>query len=540
MAYSLKYSYNSSSQSYSVSGYSNITTSDKVVIPSTYNNGTNGEHPVTSIGDSAFKNCSSLTSVTIGNSVTSIGSLAFISCSSLTSITIPNSVTSIGNYAFRSCSSLTSVTIPNSVTSIGSDAFRSCSSLTSVTIPNSVTSIGSDAFAGCSSLTSVTIPNSVMSIGNSVFDGCSSLTSITIPNSVTSIGNYAFRGCSSLTSITIPNYVTSIGSEAFRYCRSLTSVTIPNSVTSIGDGAFSGCSSLEEITIPFVGAIAGKTASDTYQYPFGYIFGTSNYPGGTAVEQYYCGSSTSSTTYDTYYIPSSLRKVTVTGGNILYGAFSNCSSLTSVTIPNSVTSIGSDAFKGCSSLTSVTIPNSVTSIGTSAFSNCSSLTSVTIPDGVTSIGDGAFSGCTELTQLILFRSTPPDLGSGAIPNNVQSIYVQQSSKKAYKAAMNWATFASKIVSDNIYLSFVRFNQKNKEYISKKVDEKVDGLSTATNLENSVGDVLVQTTDSNHSFKVMTDGRAKVQSGPTENDDIVRLLEVAPILSDYVDDTLLGG
>ena len=205
-------------------------------------------YDVTKIGD-AFKDCSSLTSITIPNSVTSIGYAAFCRCSSLTSITIPNSVTSIGSGAFADCSSLTSITIPNSVTSIGQSAFKECSSLTSITIPNSVTSIGDYAFWHCFSLTSVTIPNSVTSIGKSAFNDCSSLTSITIPNSVTSIGDEAFKGCNALTSITIPNSVTSIGSYAFYYCSSLTSVKIPNSVTSIGHYAFAYCSSLTSITI---------------------------------------------------------------------------------------------------------------------------------------------------------------------------------------------------------------------------------------------------------------------------------------------------
>ena len=176
--------------------------------------------------------------------VTSIGDQAFENCSSLTSVTIPNSVTFIGNFAFSGCSSLTSLNIPNSVTSIANLAFSYCSSLTSVTIPNSVTYIGNQAFRGCSSLTSLTIPNSVTHIGYSAFYGCSSLTSLTIPNSVTSIEHYTFYGCSCLTSVTIPNSVTSIGQNAFYGCSSLTSVTIPNSVTSIGEGAFNGCSSL--------------------------------------------------------------------------------------------------------------------------------------------------------------------------------------------------------------------------------------------------------------------------------------------------------
>ena len=254
-----------------------------------------------------------------------------------------------------------------------------------------------------------------------------------------------------VTEIVIPDYVTSIGAYAFKDCSKLTSIELPDGVTSIGGSAFSGCSSLEEITIPFVGGIK-KTASDTYQYPFGYIFGTSSYEGGTATEQYYYGSSTSSTTSSTYYIPTSLKKVTVTGGDILYGAFYNCSKLTSITIPDGVTSIGNfvfencinlqytikdglkylgnpnnpylylahtettdittavienackfianSAFSSCSSLTSVTIPDGVTSIGESAFKDCSKLTSIEIPDGVTSIGDYAFNNCESLQYTI--------------------------------------------------------------------------------------------------------------------------------------------
>ena len=240
---------------------------------------------VTSIGESAFENCRSLTSVTIPNSVTSIGWSAFFYCKSLTSVTIPDSVTSVGAYAFLGCTSLTSVTIPNSVTSIGGCAFDECWSLTSVTIPDSVTSIGDSAFASCTSLTSVTIPDSVTSIGGGAFAWCTSLTGIwvtegnshyssdasgvlfskdkttlvqypgafaayAIPDSVTSIGAGAFGGCTSLTSVTIPDSVTSIGQHAFNGCRSLTSVTIPDGVTSIGAYAFSECSSLTSVTIP--------------------------------------------------------------------------------------------------------------------------------------------------------------------------------------------------------------------------------------------------------------------------------------------------
>ena len=145
---------------------------------------------VTIIGDYAFWFCTSLTSVTIGDSVTTIGEGAFYNCYSLTSVTIPNSVTEIGYYAFAECSSFISVTIPDSVTEIGNYAFAWCSSLTSVTIPDSVTTIGKWAFDDCSSLESITIPDSVTTIGYAAFSSCSSLTSVYCKPTTPPAGGY--------------------------------------------------------------------------------------------------------------------------------------------------------------------------------------------------------------------------------------------------------------------------------------------------------------------------------------------------------------
>ena len=375
---------------------------------------------VTSIGNCAFRYCTSLKSITIPNSVMEIGSSAFSGCSSLTSITILNSVTEIGVYAFKGCTSLTSITIPNSVTNIGDSTFWGCSSLTAIyvavdnknytsvngvlfnkdktalicypagktdksyNITNSVTSIGDYAFNGCSSLTSVTIPNSVTEIGGSAFVGCASLKSITMPNSVTSIGDMAFYKCSSLTSITIPDSVTSIGSSAFSDCSKLRSITIPNSVTSIGAWAFNGCTGLTAINVAM--------ENQNYVSPDGVLYNKDK----TTIICYPAGKKGNN-----YKIPDGVTEI----GSI---AFSRCSSLTSVTIPNSVTSIGSGAFNGCTSLTRVTIPNSVTKIGWNAFSGCTSLTSITIPNSVKSIDWYAFRGCTRLKSI-------------TIPNSVTSI-----------------------------------------------------------------------------------------------------------------------
>ncbi len=246
---------------------------------------------VTTIGDRAFYECTSLESITIPNSVTSIGDWAFSGCTNLTSITIPNSVTYL-DYAFYYCTSLKSITVEKDNTEYSSqdgilynknktELLKVPQAITKVTIPDSVTSIGEEAFWNCKNLTSLTIPDSVTSIDDWTFEDCTSLKSvtveegnteyssqdgilynknktelikvpqtksnITIPDTVTSIGMYAFYGCKNFTSITIPDSVNSIVGGAFWDCASLTSVIIPNSVNSIEDLVFFNCKSLKDI-----------------------------------------------------------------------------------------------------------------------------------------------------------------------------------------------------------------------------------------------------------------------------------------------------
>ena len=157
------------------------------------------------------------------------------------SYVIPSSVTSIGDSAFSCCRSLSEIVIPSSVTSIGDGAFYGCNSLSEIVIPSSVTSIGDGAFYGCNSLSEIVIPSSVTSIGDSAFSSCDSLSEIVIPSSVTSICDSAFSYCNSLSEIVIPSSVTSIGDSAFSRCDSLSEIVIPSSVTSIGKGAFYNC-----------------------------------------------------------------------------------------------------------------------------------------------------------------------------------------------------------------------------------------------------------------------------------------------------------
>ena len=182
--------------------------------------------------------------------------VSYGSYKSMTEINIPASitadgvsykVTSLGDSCFKGCTSLTSVKIPASVTALGDSCFNDCTSLESITIPASVTKLGWCCFKGCTGLTSITIPNSVTELPSVCFYGCTSLTSITIPNSVTELGNSCFYGCTSLASVNIPSSVTSLGGRCFENCASLTSITIPNSVTELGKACFGGCTSLTRV-----------------------------------------------------------------------------------------------------------------------------------------------------------------------------------------------------------------------------------------------------------------------------------------------------
>ena len=477
----------------SVVGYDGTETD--VRIAKTY-----GGVPVTSIGECAFMDCSSLTSVEIPDSITSINEGAFGYCSSLTSVEIPGGVTSIGPGAFAGCSNLTNITvsksntayqsidgnlyskagetliqyamgktatsvaIPDGVISIGGGAFALDTNITSVEIPDSVTSIGYAAFSGCSSLTEIVIPDSVRSIGTYAFDNCYSLTSVEIGDSVTSIGDYAFYSCYILTSVKIPDSVTSIGESAFSRCDSLTSVEIGDGVTSIGDYAFYYCRSLTSVYITDIAAWCN-------------ISGLSN------LMRYGSGSK------KLYLNNEPITELVIPDGVTSIGnyTFYNCSSLASVVIPDSVTSIGEDAFEDCSSLTGVyitdiaawcnisfgnsyanplwyaknlylnnqpvtelLIPDGVTSIGASAFAGCDSLTSVVIPDSVTSIGSSAFYECSSLTSVVIPDSVT-SIGDYAFLgcSSLTSVYITDI---AAWCKISFVNSANPLNSSNLYLN----------------------------------------------------------------------------------------
>jgi hypothetical protein len=452
----LAYTLSANKTSYAVTGIGTCTDT-AIKVPKTYNDGYSGTLPVTSIGDKAFYNCDSLTSVEIPDSITSIGTSAFADCDSLqynikgnlkylgnaknkylylaettsTDITlaiINSNCKFISDYAFYNCASLTGIEIPNSVTSIGESAFRDCSSLTSIVIPNGVTSIGQYAFLGCSKLTSVEIGNGVTSIGSHAFADCDSLTSIEIGDGVTSIGSHAFSDCTSLTSLVIPNGVTSIGEGAFYGCTGLTNLEIPDSIASVARVAFGYCTSLrynEKDGLKYLGNKYNKylILKDTISEEMTTV----------AIDEHckiiYNSGLADNKSLTSITIPSSvvnigemafasclhLARVDYTGTidqwaqiefdgraanplNYTKNLYINNELVTQANI-TTATKINDYAFLGCGNLTSVLIGDGVTSIGKYAFESCNSLTSVTIGNSVKSVGLNAFDGCRSLARV---------------------------------------------------------------------------------------------------------------------------------------------
>ncbi len=410
----LEYTLNHDKTGYVVTGIGNVTATN-IVIPNTHL-----DLPVVSIGDNAFSKCAELISVTIPYSVTSIGSNAFSGCTSLTSINIPDGVTHLPGSAFTNCNgiiqeenqvyyvdkwvidcdiSATDVKLRSNTVGIAYNAFNNCTQLKTIVLPDSVKTISNYAFDHCLKLQSITIPPSVVRIGANAFIDCASLnkvyiTDITawlniefanylsyprcnlylngkpiqelvIPNGIAKIGDYAFTHCSQLTTVSIPDSVVSIGMYAFAYCPKLTHISIPNSVTSIDSAAFYDCPAL------------------TYT-----IYDNAKYLGNSQNPYLYLMSANSTSIVSCNIHPKT---------KVIYSsAFSDCTALTGITIPDSVTTIGAYAFSGCTNLTDITIPGSVTNLDTGSFSGCTDLISITIPNSMTSIGSDAFADCTNL------------------------------------------------------------------------------------------------------------------------------------------------
>lgn len=428
-----------------------------------------GTNPyLTTIPQCAFANCTSLATISIPSNVTTIKSGAFQNCSAATSLDL-GSVTTIENYAFDGCSGLPAINIPNTVTSLGDrNAFSGCSAATSLSLGTGITAIPPGTFYGCSSLGSLTIPANVTSIvgatdASGAFENCTSLTALTIPNTITGIGYAAFRGCTGLASVFFGTGLTTISSEAFNGCTSLAEVTTGTGVTTIGYRAFNGCTSLASVTISAgvtdIGsnAFRGCTSLATVNYN---ATNCTNTPSGTGESfniWYGCynlrtlnvGENVTSLPQNIFY-NAEITAVNFLGDNpqlttIGNGALTS-TNITSIDIPNGVTSIGSDAFHYCYNLTSVTIPDNVTTIGSSAFEYCTAMKKIVIGSGVTTMGEKAFISCAP-DEIWLKTSTPPTIQANTFLSSSKTltstpVLVPKGSKTTYEAATNWSNFTN--------------------------------------------------------------------------------------------------
>lgn len=442
----LTYTLNAADHTATVANYDNSTPDGVIDIPDTVTSG-GQTYTVTAIGEYAIipsRKITNVSSVFIPATVTSIGRFAFRCCKFLATVTFAegSQLKSIGVSAFSGTNPahprFKEIQIPNSVETIGTNAFQNCQDLESITLPASLKTIESSAFSYCLNLSEIRLPTSLKAIQSYVFDGCSSLETVFYDGSLAQWSRIntsnGFLGYSSPSlvmgdytaqfipvkdendpdpppkTVTITKYtgtestvilpstinswpVTKIGEDAFQDNTTITSVTIPANVTEIGSNAFAGCTNLTSVNYggdwsnltiqsgnPAV-EDAAKDAANEQLFDFEFT------PDNTAVivNNYKCKGTAADVT-----IPSRYKGKPVTAIN--NAAFPN-SAVTSVTIPDSITSIPDAAFVNCSKLTNISIPNSVTYIGFSAFSSCTSLKSITLPSSLSTIGNSAFAGC---------------------------------------------------------------------------------------------------------------------------------------------------
>ena len=297
--------------------------------------------------------------------ITLIGDRAFRDCSSIISISIPEGVVSIGSWAFMNCCNLKSITLPKSLKEIGTMAFKNCHSLECVEGLCGGVSIMSQAFWGCESLAD---SKGYVNIGGILHQYFGSAQEVVIPDNYHHIGANAFQGCETIKSIRVPESVLTIGPGAFDSCKNLEEVNLPNTLSEISVSVFSDCPNLRTIKLP-------STIKQISKWCF------------------YKSGITSIT------IPEGVQTV---GAN----AFYRCENLIEILLPNGLTSIGDDAFWGCTSLSRVDIPDSVSCIGWSSFKECSSLQHVTLPQSLEKIGEDVFEGCDALSEITVSQYLP--------------------------------------------------------------------------------------------------------------------------------------
>ena len=374
---------------------------------------------VANLEDNAFRDCTTLESISMPGITGSIGEEAFEGCTALQSISLPEVTGDIGNYTFNGCTALQNVSLPRVTGSIGNCTFKGCTALQSVSLPGVIGNIGSEAFNGCKSLQSVNLPEVTGNIGDGAFQGCTALQDISLPKIKRDIEYHAFYGCTALESISLPEAAGNIQYNAFYGCTALESINMPKAAGSIGSNAFWGCTALKSISLPEMTGNIGEyaflrcAALQDVKLPkmTGYIEGGA-FQECTALKSIDLPGVTGSIGDGAFAVCTALKSVSLSGvtGNIGNMAFLNCKALESINLPEMAGNIQNNAFEMCTALKSIDLPEVTGSIGDAAFLNCTALKSVSLPK-VTSIGSTAFYSCTALQSISLPKVT--SIGSTA-------------------------------------------------------------------------------------------------------------------------------
>ena len=327
-----------------------------------------------------FKNCDNLKTITFEKGITKIQNSLFAGCTGIEHITIPENFTSIGDYAFENCTGLKEIAIPNSIKTLGTSVFSGCTSLESTVLPETIQSLPDNIFSGCTSLNNIIIPNTIKVIPTNAFNACSALTDIEFPKELQSIKFNAFQNCISLKELYFPDSVEDIYQDAFNHCTSLTKVVFPKSIKTIGYRAFAQCENLENLV--FTNEVK-STKIQGYSFSECTKLKKVRLPNGISEINSYAFQKCSSLT--DISIPSSVKAM----GSY---AFLNCELLENVLIADySIKEVSDSTFKECLNLKKIVLPKGLTKISDFAFANNTSLTEVEIPESVTSIATNAFS-----------------------------------------------------------------------------------------------------------------------------------------------------
>lgn len=404
---------------------------------------------VKTIGSYAWYNCTSITEIKLSN-ITVLSESILQGCSSLENIVLPSTLVRISKNAFCDCINLKTIRIPNAVVNIDERAFANCSMLTTVSFSSELTSIGSYAFSKCKSLSQLTLPSKIESIEIYAFEFCESLETIIVPNSVTTIGYGVFKGCKSLKELSLPY----CGSARETVKDENDAYTITSDTFKLSNGKWyssrSGAltfTALERVTVTFSGWVSNNSASYLYVYRNSkaagnmicyisdtsqqhtysvtlskgetLLFNANNYANIQFDSVVYAGDGAFGTLFGsvscggcdavkqnggTYYIPSSIRKVTITKQDYIPDyAFANCTFIEDIILNDSTSTIGSYAFYGCSVLKGMKVPTTVATIGSYAWYNCSGMTSIQLPN-VTELSDYLLFGCSKLTEVVIPNS----------------------------------------------------------------------------------------------------------------------------------------